>query len=91
MDSEKTRLRAYETWEAEGRPDGAHERHWFEAEAEEQPSDEDPPQTWSSGGDHGVAPPSNEGEQSTTSSDAIPSSSGDPGSFKPGELASENK
>jgi hypothetical protein len=26
--------RAYEIWEREGRPDGAHERHWREAERE---------------------------------------------------------
>jgi hypothetical protein len=60
MDSEKTRLRAYEKWEAEGRPEGAHERHWSEAEAEEQSSGDDLPKTWSSGGDPGVAPPSSE-------------------------------
>jgi len=69
----------------------AHERRWLDAEAEEQPSKEDLSQTWSSGGAHGVAPPLNKGERSPTSSDTIPSSSGDPGSFKPGELASENK
>ncbi len=26
------RRKAYELWEAEGRPDGQHERHWHDAE-----------------------------------------------------------
>ncbi len=80
MDSEKTRLRAYEKWEAGGRPEGAHERHWLEAEAEEKSGGEDLPQTWSSQGDHQVAPRSREGEGSPTGS--VPNLSG-----KPRELA----
>ena len=32
MDREKlVAARAYELWEQEGRPDGAHERHWHQA------------------------------------------------------------
>lgn len=31
---ELVRQRAYEIWEIEGRPDGGHERHWQQAEAE---------------------------------------------------------
>lgn len=34
-DREETlRKRAYEKWEADGRPDGEHERHWRDAESE---------------------------------------------------------
>jgi hypothetical protein len=90
MDSEKIRRRAHEKWESEGRPEGAHERHWFEAEAEENQATEDLPETWGSGGDRGVSPTTNDDDAETTS-DAVPASGGKPGSFKPGELASENK
>ncbi|WP_113426302.1 DUF2934 domain-containing protein [Rhizobium cremeum] len=31
---ERIRQRAYELWEAEGRIDGHHERHWHDASAE---------------------------------------------------------
>lgn len=31
---EKISLRAYEIWEAEGRPDGKHEDHWHQAMTE---------------------------------------------------------
>ncbi|MER9626182.1 MULTISPECIES: DUF2934 domain-containing protein [unclassified Mesorhizobium] len=31
---EKIRQRAYEIWMREGRPDGAHERHWQQAKQE---------------------------------------------------------
>jgi len=31
MDDEHIKRRAYEKWEAEGRPEGEHERHWHEA------------------------------------------------------------
>jgi Protein of unknown function (DUF2934) len=35
MDREESlRRKAYEKWEAEGRPDGEHHRHWREAESE---------------------------------------------------------
>jgi hypothetical protein len=30
----RIRQRAHELWEREGRPDGAHERHWQQAEGE---------------------------------------------------------
>ncbi|MCJ8056579.1 DUF2934 domain-containing protein [Shinella curvata] len=49
--SDEKRLRedAYARWEAEGRPDGQHERHWREASDALQSSVT--PQTWSA--DHG--------------------------------------
>jgi hypothetical protein len=31
---EKIRRRAYEIWESEGRPEGAHLRHWLQAKEE---------------------------------------------------------
>lgn len=31
---EDVRRRAHELWEAEGRPEGGHERHWLQAERE---------------------------------------------------------
>ena len=85
MDEEKTKKAAYAKWEAEGRPQGQHDRHWREAEAELLGTSTGVPQTWSSDHSGGVTPPSGRGERS----DAIPSS--EPGNFKPGELASENK
>ena len=30
-DQEAARLRAYEIWERQGRPDGEHESHWHQA------------------------------------------------------------
>ncbi|MBB3444005.1 MULTISPECIES: DUF2934 domain-containing protein [unclassified Rhizobium] len=87
MDDEHIKRRAYEKWEAEGRPEGEHERHWHEAEKELGNSSE-LPQTSSPAHHSGVNVP--DGHDQTTS-DAIPSQSGKPGSFKPGELASENK
>jgi hypothetical protein len=33
-DDVKVRERAYQLWEAEGRPDGRHEEHWYQAERE---------------------------------------------------------
>ena len=30
-DEEKIKLRAYEVWEREGRPDGRHDEHWHQA------------------------------------------------------------
>jgi len=87
MDNDKIRQRAYEKWEAEGRPEGAHERHWEEATKEVGDSGE-LPQTSSPAHHSGVNAP--EGEDQTTS-DAIPAKSNEPDRFKPGELASENK
>ena len=86
MDYEEIRRRAYEKWEAEGRPEGEHDRHWTEAEKELRRGEL--PQTSSLAHHSGVNIP--EGNAQTTS-DAVPSESGRPGSFKPGELASENK
>ncbi|MBW9115608.1 DUF2934 domain-containing protein [Rhizobium cauense] len=84
MDDKKIREAAYRKWEKEGRPEGEADRHWFEAVQE---SDEgDLPQTWSSDHAGGVVPP---GDGGRTTSEAIPSD--EPGAFKPGELASENK
>jgi hypothetical protein len=88
MDTEKTHRRAYEKWEAEGRPEGEHDRHWREAEQEES-GDGDLPQT-SSPAHHSATKVPEKGRRKT-SSNAIPSKGGTPGDFKPGELASENK
>jgi len=43
-------IEAYSKWEAEGRPEGQHERHWREAQ-QEHGSHGALPQTWSA--DHG--------------------------------------
>jgi hypothetical protein len=43
--TEKIARRAYELWEAEGRPDGRHHEHWLQAEQElglEAPEPADP-------------------------------------------------
>jgi hypothetical protein len=88
---EQIKRKAYEKWEAEGRPTGQHDRHWIEAEAEVKQGSGDLPNTWSSDHSGGVAAPSTpeESERQATTSEAIPASS--PDNFKPGELASENK
>lgn len=85
MEEEDIRKAAYGKWEAEGRPDGQHERHWREAQQEASEKATGVPQTWSSDQAGGVVPAA----KNPTSSDAIPSDS--PGSFKPDELASETK
>lgn len=80
MRDDEIRKAAYEKWEAEGKPEGQHERHWTEAENDLNAK-------------RGV-PTSSEDDGSggsQTTSDAIPSRSSEPGGFKPGELASENK
>lgn len=46
MNNEEISRQAYARWEAEGRPDGQHERHW--REAEEATRLNALPQTWSS-------------------------------------------
>lgn len=33
-DDSRTRERAYDIWEREGRPDGRHDAHWFQAQEE---------------------------------------------------------
>ena len=91
MSEEETRKAAYAKWEAEGRPEGQHERHWREAENEARAKAGELPQTWSSDHGGGVSPPSGGEGQGGSTSDAIPSGGNDPDSFKPGELASENK
>lgn len=48
-DEDSIREDAYARWEAEGRPDGQHERHW--REASEARKNTGLPQTWSA--DHG--------------------------------------
>jgi hypothetical protein len=53
MNDDKVHKAAYARWEAEGRPDGEHERHWREAEDETRDS---LPQTWSSDHSGGVSP-----------------------------------
>jgi hypothetical protein len=84
MDDE-IRKDAYRRWEDEGRPEGQHERHWREAEEAHRTNSTGRQQTWSPA--HGGGDALEDG--GATSSDAVPSSQ--PGSFKPGELASENK
>lgn len=87
MDDEHIRHRAYEMWEAEGRLDGEHERHWNEAKKELGDGAE-LAQTSSPSHHSGVNVAEGAGQKT---SEAIPSDGGQPGSFKPGELASENK
>ena len=46
MDPHRKKLieaRAYELWEQEGRPDGAHERHWHQAIRELESAEAKPP------------------------------------------------
>jgi len=85
MEEENIRKAAFHKWEAEGRPNGQHDRHWSEAQQEIEGKRTGVPQTWSSDDAGGVVPP----EGGRSGSPAIPSN--EPGSFKPGELASENK
>lgn len=56
MSDEDIRKSAYARWEAEGRPEGHHDRHWLEAEQEANGTANDSPQTWSSDHDGGVSP-----------------------------------
>jgi hypothetical protein len=87
MEIDKIRQRAQEIWESEGRPEGQHDRHWQQAEQELSGVDE-PSQTSSLVQRSATTRP--EG-RAKGKSDAIPSKGGAPGSFQPGELASENK
>lgn len=59
MDRDAVSRLAHAKWEAEGRPEGQHERHW--AEAERETSQGSSPQTWSSDHDGGVSPPTSTG------------------------------
>jgi hypothetical protein len=69
MNDDETRKSAYAKWEAEGRPEGHHDRHWFEAEQEVNGSHKAPPQTWSSDHDGGVSPPAKIERASTDDTD----------------------
>ncbi|WP_207478782.1 DUF2934 domain-containing protein [Arenibaculum pallidiluteum] len=40
---DRIRQRAYEIWEKEGRPEGRHDQHWSQAETEDRPSGDMPP------------------------------------------------
>jgi hypothetical protein len=59
MDDEEIRKIAHRKWEEEGRPEGAQERHWREAEDENWRS-AGTPQTMLSDHYSGVSPPSGE-------------------------------
>ncbi|MBB3313281.1 hypothetical protein FHT78_005073 [Rhizobium sp. BK196] len=82
MDIDKIRQRAQEIWEAEGRPEGQHERHWRQAEQELSAGGE-LPQTSSPAHHSATGIPGGRGKKKSS---AIPSQGGEPG-----ELASENK
>ncbi|MBA5800460.1 MULTISPECIES: DUF2934 domain-containing protein [Rhizobium] len=84
MDIEQIRRRAQEIWEAEGKPEGEHERHWQQAERE-QAGDSELPQTSSPSHHSATTVP---GE---TSSESTAEGGGSGESSKPAELASENK
>ncbi|MDR9762803.1 DUF2934 domain-containing protein [Rhizobium redzepovicii] len=86
MDLEQIRRRAHEIWEAEGKPDGEQERHWQQAEREQE-GDGELPQTSSPAHHSATTIPDGRG----TSSEAVAEGGGEPGSFKPGEISSENK
>ncbi|NNU63797.1 DUF2934 domain-containing protein [Rhizobium sp. WYCCWR 11152] len=87
MDIEQIRKRAQEIWEAEGRPEGQHERHWQQAEQELSGGGE-LPQTSSPAHHSATTIPEGRGKKK---SDAVPSLGGEPGGFQPGELASKKK
>lgn len=84
MTQEDIEKAAYARWEAEGRPDGQHERHWREAEDEATGDDHSRDHEDDSNSPLSV-------DADATSSEAIPSRGKGRGRFKPGELASENK
>jgi hypothetical protein len=54
-DQDKIRQDAYARWEAEGRPEGQHERHWSEA-SQAHVRSTGMPQTWSADHGGGVGP-----------------------------------
>lgn len=82
MDIDKIKQRAQEIWEAEGRPEGQHQRHWQQAE-EELSAGGELPQTSSPA--HHCASEIPEGRGKKKSS-AVPSQGSEPG-----ERGSENK
>lgn len=59
MDQEEIRKLAHAKWEAEGRPEGQHDRHWQEAEQETPHGNT--PQTWSADHSGGVSRPTSTG------------------------------
>jgi hypothetical protein len=61
-DQDKIREDAYARWEAEGRPEGQHERHWTEASNAHERST-GTPRTWSADHGGGVGPDSSEPDQ----------------------------
>jgi len=80
MSKEEISRQAYSRWEAEGRPDGQHERHW--REAEEATQSNALPQTWSSDHAGGISPKT----KVSKSKPAKPARSG--AKAKPGDQAS---
>lgn len=80
MSKEEISRQAYARWEAEGRPDGQHERHWREAEEATQSSAL--PQTWSSDHAGAVSPKT----KASKSKPATPARS--EAKSKPGDQAS---
>lgn len=90
MTQEDIEKAAYARWEAEGHPEGQHERHWREAQDEITSGSADrAPLPSPDHGDDLTSSPST--DASATSSEAIPAGANGRGHFKPGELASENK
>ncbi|NTF44392.1 DUF2934 domain-containing protein [Rhizobium rhizogenes] len=90
MNEDDIRKAAYARWQAEGEPEGQHERHWREAEEElTSGSDEHTSAPSRNHADDSISSPS--ADAGETSSEAIPARGNGQRGFKPGELASENK
>jgi hypothetical protein len=83
MDIEQIRRRAQEIWEAEGRPEGQHDRHWQQAEQELSGGGELP--KTSSPAHHSATTIPEDGGRA--GSDAFPAEGGQ-GSSKPRKLPS---
>lgn len=62
MNEERIREIARRKWEEEGRPDGAHERHWREAEEEHRTST-GTPQTMPSDHNSATSPPNEDARE----------------------------
>jgi hypothetical protein len=77
MNVEDIRKSAYAKWEAEGRSEGHHERHWLEAKAEFRASGGEMPQTWSSDHGGGVSPPNRAGTGTSVDEQALEKPSND--------------
>lgn len=91
MNQEDIQKAAYAGWEAEGHPEGQHERHWREAEEEITSRSGDDDHAPAPSPDRGGGLSSAPGDVGTTSSEAVPARGNGQEGFKPGELASENK